>query len=407
MAPLPDNELINSLENNAPIPEDYKMLLLPADTATLREILDFTIPPISEHRLITPDVPSSLSNFPAYFDPTSARTVLLKTLLPSMQELNIIARHSVSALTSANRSQSFVINEVRYPFWTVTWWYRMHRLLPAKNRLISAMKWLSEKHTSTHHGTSTDFVRARRILENLQWTSTLPKSMAGTSVLLLTTFCGDKWLTDEHMLQLSVLLRPHLTAQSDGKTLALTPYFFKTMRSIFLDQLDDEAYQNLGKRGGILNVGEKLRSGQCNKIAFSINLAITDKGTFIPDKHIRGNHWVSVVVDVEQRKIKYGDSFYDPSPPQLLETIRWWLKHHRREDFGDDILPCTRQRDTFSCGILSFNAIANELLPATHPLVEASHCADERARALIAIAEYMNTEVSIHTKNIRLTYAPC
>ncbi|KAK0484424.1 hypothetical protein IW261DRAFT_1416383 [Armillaria novae-zelandiae] len=148
-------------------------------------------------------------------------------------------------------------------FWTEqsqlkAWHLFLTSFVINENQLTSAIWWLSEKHTSTHHSPSMDFVHACRILENLQWTSTLPKSMAGTSMLILTTFCGDKWLTDEHMLQLSILPWPHLITQSNGKALVLTPYFFKTMHSIFLDQLDDEAYRNLGKQGGILNIATHL-----------------------------------------------------------------------------------------------------------------------------------------------------
>ncbi|KAK0463174.1 uncharacterized protein EV420DRAFT_1639310 [Desarmillaria tabescens] len=75
--PTPDHQLVNSLEKHAVIPEDYSSLL-PSDTATLKDIIDFIIPPVSEHHVLTPDVPSSLSNCPAYLDPSSACTILLK-----------------------------------------------------------------------------------------------------------------------------------------------------------------------------------------------------------------------------------------------------------------------------------------------------------------------------------------
>ncbi|KAK0442774.1 uncharacterized protein EV420DRAFT_1485194 [Desarmillaria tabescens] len=92
--PTPDHQLVNSLEKHAAIPEDYSSLL-PSDTATLKDIIDFVIPPVSERRILTPDVPSSLSNFPAYLDPSSACTILLKlpTAGGSAEVKNKLARN--------------------------------------------------------------------------------------------------------------------------------------------------------------------------------------------------------------------------------------------------------------------------------------------------------------------------
>ena len=79
-------------------------------------------------------------------------------------------------------------------------------------------------------------------------------------------------------------------------------------------------------------------------------------------------HWVSVVVDFQQLKILYGDSFGDPMPKRRYKAFERWINHliTRSTKLSGNItiekLETGQQMDEISCGLFALNSIAHHYL---------------------------------------------
>ncbi|KAJ7934277.1 hypothetical protein B0H13DRAFT_1591773 [Mycena leptocephala] len=81
-------------------------------------------------------------------------------------------------------------------------------------------------------------------------------------------------------------------------------------------------------------------------------------------------HWVGVVLDVKQRRIRYGDPKYKTDPdPEIKAAHQWWTHYHTGTSFAWGDLEMSRQHDGHNCGMLSFNGIAHDFLPDKYPLI--------------------------------------
>jgi hypothetical protein len=81
-------------------------------------------------------------------------------------------------------------------------------------------------------------------------------------------------------------------------------------------------------------------------------------------------HWVSVIFNIQEGCILYGDSLGQPLPKQELHGFTQWIKHLRRrsnQDLGDSPVPIYslstgHQNDGASCGLFALNAISHHYL---------------------------------------------
>jgi hypothetical protein len=141
----------------------------------------------------------------------------------------------------------------------------------------------------------------------------------------------------------------------------------------------------------IRKLGEALANGTYTKIAMSVSVRIEAGQTNLPTNSEPGNHWVTVILDVEMLSILYGDSCRLPPPNELHDMLQWWSSHHRAGTFQWADLPSSLQSDNFSCAILSANSMAHAFLPPVFPLIreENSGCISARIDMLILIVNYL------------------
>ena len=123
--------------------------------------------------------------------------------------------------------------------------------------------------------------------------------------------------------------------------------------------------------------------------------------TFVVISNIRGNHWVSVVIDFEASHIYYGDSLGIIIDEELEDALTWWIHYHTGRNFRVENLLITRQQDAHSCGVLAWNTIMVHLFPETHQLFNPQSIVYERLKIFLQIANRHNDKVrfSFHTVN--------
>ncbi|KAG1799526.1 uncharacterized protein BJ212DRAFT_1253134, partial [Suillus subaureus] len=88
--------------------------------------------------------------------------------------------------------------------------------------------------------------------------------------------------------------------------------------------------------------------------------------------HIHENHWTAVLINAEDQKVLYGDSFGTAIPNNLKAAIDWWLLHHSPTPLTWDDLQISCQEDTHSCSVLAANALTHFIQPMKFPLLSSS-----------------------------------
>jgi hypothetical protein len=52
-------------------------------------------------------------------------------------------------------------------------------------------------------------------------------------------------------------------------------------------------------------------------------------------------HWVALIIDGDNRTIRYGNSYGVEIPPRLFDACQWWLAQHGSIPFAVEMLPIT------------------------------------------------------------------
>ncbi|KAG1866765.1 hypothetical protein F4604DRAFT_1501271, partial [Suillus subluteus] len=101
--------------------------------------------------------------------------------------------------------------------------------------------------------------------------------------------------------------------------------------------------------------------------------------------NINGNHWVATVIDFASSQILYGDSLGSCPDKAFINVLQWWSNHHTGHHFTVGSLEIVHQVDSFSCGLLSVNALAHFFLPSEYPLMDMKKVDDERLKILLEV----------------------
>ncbi|KIK05836.1 hypothetical protein K443DRAFT_3607 [Laccaria amethystina LaAM-08-1] len=109
--------------------------------------------------------------------------------------------------------------------------------------------------------------------------------------------------------------------------------------------------------------------------------------------NINKNHWGAIIVDFNQKSIRYGDSMERPINAGVKAALNWWLYFHTGQTFTYAELLTTHQQDSHSCGILAWNALAHYFFPKRYPLLDASHMQDAQLHMLLKILGFSKPEL--------------
>jgi hypothetical protein len=121
-------------------------------------------------------------------------------------------------------------------------------------------------------------------------------------------------------------------------------------------------------------LGKALQQGQRTSIGFI--------------KNVHGSHWVAIVIDFSTKAILYGDSLAGQPDIEFTMVMQWWTQYHAGTQFTLSKLAIPLQKDSFSCGILAFNALAHFYMPDKYPLMDIQWVNDERLKIFLEIGRH-------------------
>lgn len=102
------------------------------------------------------------------------------------------------------------------------------------------------------------------------------------------------------------------------------------------------------------------------------------------------DHWVPVVIDGENSLIRYGDllgSGISAMPLMLEGAYLSWKEKHTFLDFTSSLLPISKQHDSHSCGLFTYNALDHLVRPESVDLLVGGEAACARMQVFQSITE--------------------
>ena len=277
--------------------------------------------------------------------PSASVLSSLEATAPLFQEkLSMVYAHL------PNRQQSY------YPLWILNYWTTVSSLYEhVKHPWIMAESFLSA--SSSKWKASPAFRKlsqsAQNMLLGLPWAGGVHGFSDNAPTVVLASYLSKDWLSTSHICQQLDLLRQELVRVGNQDYIILGPDFFEKLRCLY-EARKENSYPASGGRW-IVGVGN--------------DLATLARGGIGGVANVKRNHWVTIIVDVHDRKIRYGDSLGGMGT-ELKTVVRWWIESHTSSlHFDDESLDISRQSDNFNCSSFSLNGLEHHIFPNAMPLL--------------------------------------
>ncbi|KAH7917030.1 hypothetical protein BV22DRAFT_994373, partial [Leucogyrophana mollusca] len=216
-------------------------------------------------------------------------------------------------------------------------------------------------------------------LSSLPWSGDIRGFDSPEPIYKLATYATCHWLSTVHEDQMLDLLRRQLCLTPSAHRVEIQNMGFQKFIQEGYTHRNSGEYEESRYFRVACGVGQALASCQRDVLGFLVNL--------------NASHWVAVVMNFREGEILYGDSLGEPIPGDLAAMLDWWTNGHTGLTFVHKLLPITRQHDGFSCGLLSFNALAHYVLPEEYLLIDSSAVDDEQLNVMMRVIKQHSQQV--------------
>lgn len=341
------------------IPPEIAEILLPGNTLNVVDLSEFTIPP----RINPPDLPSlsdtelflTQSNFVKNKDGIAFLQGLSMPSLVHLQQVRKRLTNYSSSLPTLDVVQSLNYpftpgQHLRLPLWVLDYWRQAYEVIEHQKRWSEAIKWLRDMKS----------LGAVNMLTNVPWKYKLPIEFGG-DVTDLIPLCSEKWL-GVAQLDLMVAAVNDKTQKAGIHALVQPNHFNQKLITCY--RHDRNTYLEDRSTSFIRKLAARLVDGSVEIVGMAVAVFVKSKGVVLPDHENVSNHWCGLIIDIPTRTLQYGDPLGHQPPAELVDIIRWWLQFSFPEPFSVDTMSVTKQEDTYSCSILTVNALAHNVLPS-------------------------------------------
>jgi len=307
---------------------------------------------------------------------------------PSCSDLKEISRIQcppdavITAILDAFTKDSWTTEKVRsvscqhimptpkttYLLWIIVYWAELRILRPIQKIWSEALEVMDNS--------ISDVVLTLPIqnaLDNIQWLEKLQgcPDRGNAETHILSRYLTNQWLLDKHLNQMLELLRDELISKGVDTIKVQSTHFYPKIYKGFLTQdkyvSDRMFYWCQEDRHG-------LETGIHDLLGFTV--------------HINDNHFLAMVLDFQKAIIWSGDSLTNKINPGVMKILEWWTHFHTGHWFKQQSLPVTRQLDSYSCGLLTCNALSSFLLNSSQLLVKAEAATHAWLRVFLQVVEH-------------------
>ena len=348
------------------IPVAVLQHIFPSQTLSIFDFISFKSPsPIPVPQLEAGDIYLSDAE-PNVSDDEIHPLLFMTPPPPSIIQDLISCLHSVSPSTGRSVAHNVSSAKIkRYPLWVLTYWTEKNHVRGQKQQWTQAQKTLQKLHQQGGNIRAlVDDVYVT--LKHLPWSGSIEVFGEGHDIGYLHTYATAQWLKSNHENEMLDLLEEDISERPG--TMIRPTDFIPSLLSVFR------------RRHGLKTsfvplkpIAEAFISGGYQHLATIMNC--------------KDIHWVALVIDFRQKTLWHGDSLGWPMEKEVMEALRWWLTKLTSEPLVYRKLEITHQRDSFSCGLLAWNALAHFFQPANHPLIDPLNVAAARLRVLVRLCQ--------------------
>ncbi|KIK80131.1 hypothetical protein PAXRUDRAFT_159494 [Paxillus rubicundulus Ve08.2h10] len=272
----------------------------------------------------------------------------------------------------------------RLPTWEITYWAEichLHKIRLTWAEAKSTLQSRCQSWQKPDHDSHELIQQAYMMLRALPWSGFIHGFTTHEEIHHLAAYMTQEWLSDTHQMQMLELLCSAVHHHAISPTVKLEgPYFHTYIKSAF--EAGEIYYKDLPSFSRARGLGEFLQAGQHTSISFITN--------------INGNHWVATVVDFMNSHILYSDSLGGEPDKGFINVLQWWAQYHTGTDFAIQKLIIPTQCDSFSCGILAFNALAHFDLPDQYPLMDVQRVGNKCLKIFLQVTQCHFNYISWH-----------
>jgi hypothetical protein len=376
------------------IPLGISEILLPRDDLNVVDLLDFAIP-IGKHapELLDLDDNTLFSKIGSLITCEKHISFLHSLSIPTAADIEILLERLENAAENADdqeKPKSLVYPlptatspNIRLPLWVLEYWRKVHVVLLQKDFWSPAVTWLKLK---KNH----EVVNAlRQVPWNYRTTDKELNNALDISDLAL--FCSEQWLRSAQMDTMSAVLNNQLESHQIQASVQPNNFFQKLLTSY---RFAKDTYSTDKSNNFIRELAKDMKSGTVPITCTAIAVRLTGFGVILPEgQETPSNHWCALIINITQHTLHYGDPMGSPPPAELVSVMAWWLGLSFAESFKLETLPITRQADSFSCSILTINALSHYFFPSSS-LLENKMCLSARTDVLILAINLLKKRVS-------------
>jgi hypothetical protein len=309
-----------------------------------------------------------ISNMP----PNSEKTTDILGLRPPPQRIidALITLTKDPTIKSIQCPHESTAGQKRFPLITVTYWARISAIQKTQSQWQDAFNQLQAQIDNNPGSELLQNVFSR--LAAMPWSGQLPPNVYGNTIPIheLSAILTTEWLSDNHELIMLDLLGEDLQSRGQNDILIENTAFFLLLSAAYSDRQDYGAkkhYSWLRERGDALARGEK-----------SYLATIANKNDV---------HWVALVINFKDHQVFYGDPLGETMPLSMQRVIEWWVGYHTQSasPLLHGTLPICSQADSFSCGVLSWDALRSFLIMEKPCLINPDDALDERLRIFLRL----------------------
>ncbi|KAJ6545201.1 hypothetical protein B0H19DRAFT_955927 [Mycena capillaripes] len=375
------------------IPPDAKSQLLPANDFSVSDFVSFPLPNAAL---------SSRANQPElgdFFLTNSARqittdlTELSSILAPPTSLLSKLYEHAKKLGPESAAFQCLHLTcpwrLTVCPLWIISFGVHVEDLRPAKAKWQRANQALINRTKTTRKSTteSTDLIE--RVFDGLgaiYWSGHVMGFDNLEEIAHLSLYATKEWFTDVQMSQMLDILRYDVLLNGtilddDVPEIWMMEHIKDAYRRRNIYATEPDKFPRAHAFGKVLETRSR------NRLGFMGNL--------------RNLHWVGIVLDVQREEIRCGDPFKTDPDEEIRSALLWWTSFHTGTTFTWGKLLMAHQQDGHNCGILSFNGIAHDFIPAKYPLISThgNGPADAKLKFLLRI---IDRHLEVSTVELRL-----
>ena len=323
--------------------------LLPSPLLPVLHLLDFPIPPITQSLSgISPE------NIFSYHNATHTSTECQRLSAPSKGVLQVLRACAGQAMLDGKISvKHWDQTDVYLPFDSLGTWALVVEADAAKNAWRTALKWLDQQHrdeTIPMQYTP----RVMKLLGTVPWKDYIKGLGSGLSVTDMAAFLSKEWLSDAHidgMLKAAVHLRHDILSHMVPRTeIVFSDFITHLLATPFLETSPISSDYILKAPKSVQKLGSVISESSSD-----IRIATI---SFSPP-----GHWACLIIDCQIGTIGWGDSAGRAAPAGLEKRLKAWLGLFapQIQFSAPQVLPCARQTDAYSCGIIAVNTLKHNV----------------------------------------------